>query len=163
MPEIHEFHCQQEVDEFNALGIPKNLEETHKIMGPLVDAWDEENRKKYTWKILSKDQGQFLGLAGFTLSLDKYRLGEIFCKLSPSFWNKGYATEVSQRLINLGFDHFDLHKVEAGAATENAASIHVLEKVGMTREGLRRKLLPIRGEWVDNYHFGILEDDPRDY
>ena len=34
---------------------------------------------------------------------------------------------------------------------------------GMTREGLRRKILPIRGEWKDNYHYAIVEDDPRDY
>jgi hypothetical protein len=32
----------------------------------------------------------------------------------------------------------------------------------MTIEGLRRKILPIRGTWVDNYHYAILEDDPWD-
>ncbi len=35
----------------------------------------------------------------------------------------------------------------------------VLEKVGMTREGMKRKKLSIRGEWKDNYFYGILEDD----
>lgn len=29
----------------------------------------------------------------------------------------------------------------------------------MTREGIRRKILPIRGKWKDNFHFTILEDD----
>ena len=38
------------------------------------------------------------------------------------------------------------------------SSIHVLEKIGMQREGLRRKVLPIRGEWIDNFHYAILED-----
>jgi len=33
----------------------------------------------------------------------------------------------------------------------------------MIREGLRRKILPIRNEWKDNYHYAIVEDDPRDY
>jgi RimJ/RimL family protein N-acetyltransferase len=66
-------------------------------------------------------------------------------------------------LINTGFESFQLHKVEAGVATGNLRSIRVLEKAGMTREGLRRKILPIRGEWVDNYHYAIVEDDPRDY
>ena len=51
----------------------------------------------------------------------------------------------------------------AGVATENIQSIRVLEKSGMTREGLRRKVLPIRGEWVDNYEYAIVEDDPRDF
>lgn len=39
----------------------------------------------------------------------------------------------------------------------------VLEKIGMTREGAGRKILPIRGAWKDNYRYAILEDDPRDY
>jgi RimJ/RimL family protein N-acetyltransferase len=56
-----------------------------------------------------------------------------------------------------------LHKVEAGVQTENVRSIKVLEKAGMTKEGLRRKILPIRGEWKDNYHCAILEDDPRGF
>jgi ribosomal-protein-alanine N-acetyltransferase len=32
----------------------------------------------------------------------------------------------------------------------------------MTCEGVRRKILPIRGEWKDNYHFAIIEDEYRD-
>jgi len=83
--------------------------------------------------------------------------------LLPEHWNNGYATEVSKTLIHYGFENFHLHKVEAGVATGNIRSIRVLEKSGMTREGLRRKILPIRGEWIDNYHYAIVEDDPRDY
>lgn len=97
------------------------------------------------------------------MSLNKFRLGEIYYKLIPLHWGKDYATEVSKTLINAGFNKLELHKVEADVATENIASIKVLEKWQMTREGLRRKILPIRGEWKDNYHYAIVEDDPRDY
>ena len=81
----------------------------------------------------------------------------------PTHWGQGYATETAKMLIKIGFDVFHLHKIEAGVATENIRSIRVLEKSGMTREGLRRKILPIRGEWKDNYHYAIVEDDPSDY
>gem|GEM_PF-3734018 len=27
----------------------------------------------------------------------------------------------------------------------------------------RRKILPIRGAWKDNYPYAIVEDDPREY
>ena len=69
----------------------------------------------------------------------------------------------AKRLIRKGFEDFDLQKVEAGVATENIKSIRVLEKAGMIREGLRRKILPIRGEWKDNYHYAIVKSDERDY
>ncbi|GAH86271.1 unnamed protein product, partial [marine sediment metagenome] len=101
--------------------------------------------------------------SGMKLSLDKFKLGEIYYNLSPDNWGQGYATEIAKTLVKLGFEDLKLHKVEAGVATENVRSIGVLEKAGMTREGLRRKILPIRGVWKDNYHYAIVEDDSRDF
>lgn len=160
---IHQLHSIPEVDEFNTLGIPETIKDTEKIMMPLIEAKERMPRNSYTWKIILKETATFIGLAGFSLSNDKFKLGEIYYKLKPDYWGKGYATELSKRLVILGFNDLNLHKVEAGVATGNIKSIRVLEKTGMTREGLRRKILPIRGKWIDNYHYAIVEDDPRDY
>ncbi len=156
---IHQLHSFPEVDEFNTLGIPESIEDTIKIVTPLIEAQKETPQKTFTWKILRKDTGEFAGLAGMTLSRDKFRLGELYYKLMPSQWGQGFATEVARALIQCGFEEFNLHKVEAGVATENHRSIRVLEKAGMTREGLRRKILPIRDEWKDNYHYAIVEGE----
>lgn len=160
---IHNLHSFPEVDEFNTLGIPKNIEVTKEIVRPIIESLDNEPRKSITWKIVLKDSKEFIGLAGMSLSLDKFKLGEIYYKFIPDYWGKGFATEVSKALIKCGFEEFNLHKIEAGVSTKNIQSIKVLEKSKMTREGLRRKILPIRGEWKDNYHYAIVEDDPRDY
>jgi len=159
LDQIHELHSIPEVDEFNTQGLPSSLEETRKIVDREIRARMQYPRPSYTWKIELRESGRFIGLAGITLSNDKFRLGEIYYKLHPGFWGKGYATEVARRLISAGFEHFELHKVEAGVAVENERSIRVLEKAGMHREGLRRKILPIRGKWIDNYHYAIVEND----
>ena len=163
LEDIHRLHSIPEVDEFNTLGVPKGLDETRELIRPDIETKKMDPQGSYTWRIILKNTGDFLGLAGMTLSRDKFRLGEIYYKLLPDHWGKGYATEVAKSLISTGFAAFELHKVEAGVATDNERSIRVLEKVGMTREGLRRKILPIRGEWKDNYHYAIVEDDLRDY
>lgn len=163
LEDIHRLHSVPQVDEFNTLGIPGDLEETRELVRPYVEANKRDPQSKYTWRIKIKNSQEFIGLAGFTLSNDKFRLGEIYYKLFPDFWGMGYATEVARRLIEVGFDEFNLHKVEAGVACENRKSIRVLEKVGMTREGLRRKILPIRGVWKDGLLYAIVEDDKRDY
>lgn len=160
---LHELYSTPEVDEFNTLGIPKDIEATRKLIKPMIEAKDKNPRGVYHWKIVLKDTGEFIGLTGLILSNDRFKLGEIYYELLPRFWGMGYATELAKTIISCGFEYFKLHKVEAGVATENVNSIKVLEKLGMTREGLRRKILPIRGEWVDNYHYAIVEDDPRDY
>jgi len=105
----------------------------------------------------------FIGLAYQDYETEFTPATDIGWRLKKSSWGNGYATEVSKTLIKSGFSDFKLHKVEAGVLTENIASIRVLEKSGMTREGLRRKILPIRGQWKDNYHYAIVEDDPINY
>jgi hypothetical protein len=54
-----------------------------------------------------------------------------------------------------------LHRIKAGCAVENIASIKVLEKVGMIREGRGRQLLPLKSSWSDNFQYAILETDSR--
>lgn len=76
---VHELHSIPELDEYNTLGIPENIERTKEVMKPAIEDQDNDPRTG---------------------------------------------------------------------------------KIGMTREGLRRKILPIRGEWKDNYHYAIVEDDP---
>ncbi len=159
MEKIHELRSFPEVDRYNTLGIPKDLQETVRIYKGVFDDKKNYQRKNIAWCIFLKDKDQFIGQAGMSLSADRFRLGEIYYNLLPEYWNKGYATETARALIQFGFNEMGLHKVEAGVATENVRSIRVLEKAGMTREGLRRKILPIRGEWKDNYHYAILESD----
>lgn len=161
--DLHRMESIPEVNEFNTIAIPKDLEETKSQLQSLFEAVNASPPTSYYWTISIIESQQFIGMAGLTLSNDKFKLGEIFYKFSPTFWGNGYGTETSKALINFGFEKLSLHKVEAGVATENYASIKVLEKSGMLKEGLRRKILPIRGEWKDNYHYAIVEDDPRDY
>ena len=160
---IHNLHCIPKVDEYNTLGIPANIEITRNVIKPMIEDQTKDVRSLYCWKINLKETNIFIGLAGMSLSNDRFRLGEIYYKLHPDFWGNGFATEVAKKLIATGFGKLKLHKIEAGVATGNKQSIKILEKIGMTREGLRRKILPIRGEWKDNFHYAIVEDDPRDY
>ncbi|WP_319501063.1 GNAT family protein [uncultured Draconibacterium sp.] len=163
LEKLHRLHSIPEVDEYNTLGIPKSIKDTEQFLQQQLEAKSKTPRSSYMWKVVLRETGAFIGVAGFSLSNNKFKLGEIYYKLDPVYWGKGYATELAKRLVLLGFNDFKLHKVEAGVATENKKSVKVLEKIGMTREGLRRKILPIRGEWKDNYHYAIVEDDPRDY
>jgi [ribosomal protein S5]-alanine N-acetyltransferase len=95
------------------------------------------------------------------LGVPNYQSGEVWYKLHKDFWGKGYATEAVTRILKFCFIDLNLHRIEAGCAVENVGSIRVLEKAGMTREGRKRKNLPIRGEWKDNYFYAILEEDFR--
>ncbi len=159
LEEIHSLHSIFEVDEFNTVGIPKDIEETREKIAPYIEAPNSTPQSKYTWAIRLNDSNEFIGLAGLSVSNDRFNIGEIFYKLNPKFWGKGYATEVSKKMIEVGFETFKLHRIEAGFATKNIKSKRVLEKSGMVKEGILRKILPIRGEWIDSSMYSILEEE----
>jgi ribosomal-protein-alanine N-acetyltransferase len=158
---IHQLHSLPETDAFNTLGIPENIGVTKTIL----DTWLLENQKEiinnYTFKISLKNDQQFLGLLGFKLWPQKHRRGEVWYKIHSNYWNKGYATEVLNALISFGFDNLNLHRIQAGCAVDNLASIKVLEKAGMIQEGRGRQLLPLKTGWSDNFEYAILDTDQR--
>ena len=159
LEQIHELHSVPEVDEFNTIGIPESIDVTKRVIASDIEDQFKNPRSRYCWKVLLKDSSVFAGVVGMSLSNDRFKMGEFYYKLFPRFWGKGFATEIAKEIIRFGFSECKLHRIEAGVATKNVASIKVLEKAGMQREGIRRKILPIRGEWVDNYHYSILEED----
>jgi ribosomal-protein-alanine N-acetyltransferase len=159
LDDIHSLHSHPEVDKYNTIGIPANIKETEQLLAPIINDKQAQSRKRYGWVIVEKSSDIFVGFIGLNLSADRFRMGEIYFKLMPVSWGKGYATEAAKAVVRFGFEQLQLHRIEAGVATENRASIRVLEKLGMTQEGKRRKILPIRGQWKDNYHYALLEDD----
>lgn len=158
--DIHDLHSLPETDEFNTMGIPANRDVTKKLVMEWIAMVQLEPRTRYTFKI--EVNNVFIGLIGLkNLGIPNYKSGEVWYKLHKDFWGNGYATEAVIRVLEFCFVDLNLHRVEAGCAVENIGSIKVLEKAGMTREGRKRKNLPIRGEWKDNYFYAILEENFR--
>lgn len=155
---IHELHSLPETDEFNTLGIPKNIEETKGIITEWIKKAKEKN-DGIVLKIELLKSHEFIGLMGLNLGSPKFRIAEVWYKLHSDYWGQGYATEALKRILEYGFTELKLHRIEAGCAVDNKGSIRVLEKVGMTREGRKRKVLPLKNGWSDNFHFAILETD----
>lgn len=158
---IHKLHSLPETDEFNALGIPKNIEETKSIIEPWITENELSKIKNYTFAIENKSAKEFIGLIGLKLGNKKYRRGEVWYKIHSDYWKKGYATESLKAVINYGFETLELHRIEAGCAVANIGSIKVLEKVGMIREGRGRQVLPLKLGWSDNFEYSLLETDER--
>ena len=158
LEEIHQLHSIPEVDHYNTMGIPEDMETTRMHFTRWSNNMNGPARTVYVFH-LSNENGHFIGLFGITLGKPKYFNAEIWYKLKPEFWNKGYTTEAVLNILEFCFNDLKLHRVEAGCATENIASYKVLEKCGFTRESHTRQLLPVRGKWLDNFGYAILEND----
>lgn len=159
LEKIHELHSLPETDKFNTLGSPKNITETQNI----VDEWIMENnngkKKNFVFKVeLIRDES-FIGLIALNLGNPKFKTAEVWYKFHSNFRNNGYATEALNKILEFGFNELKLHRIEAGCAVDNIGSIRTLEKVGMTREGRKRKVLPLKDGWSDNFEYAILSTE----
>jgi ribosomal-protein-alanine N-acetyltransferase len=76
--------------------------------------------------------------------------------LGRRYWGQGIMTEALSALLHLGFDTLDYAKIEADVFVGNPRGIRLVESVGMTREGVVRRMHRKRGQWVDAAVYGIL-------
>ena len=158
IPAIHALHSLPETDRYNTLGIPAKYEETEQLIYQWIEMQNYIPQERYVFRITDAAEN-FVGLMGIKMGHENYKSAEVWYKLLPEFWNRGYATEALKGVLTFCFDILELHRITAGCAVENTASAKVLEKAGFQREGHHRKILPIRGQWVDNFSFAILEED----
>jgi ribosomal-protein-alanine N-acetyltransferase len=156
---IHCLHSSPATDRFNTLGIPESIQTTERLVSEWLIVQNTLPRTSYILIIEFKDSNQFLGLIALNLKEFKFRSAEVWFKIDPAHWGKGYGMEALTRILEFSFHDLNLRRIEAGCAVENPGSIRLLEKAGFIREGMKRKILPIRGEWIDAYGYAILKEE----
>jgi RimJ/RimL family protein N-acetyltransferase len=159
LEKIHELLSLPETDKYNTLGIPSNIAETKQILDELIVKNNNGKKTNFTFKVELNEEKFFIGLISLNLGNPKFENAEVWYKFHSHFWNKGYATESLNRILEFGFKELKLHRIEAGCAVDNIGSIRTLEKAGMTREGRKRKVLPLKNGWSDNFEYAILSSD----
>lgn len=83
--------------------------------------------------------------------------------ISPQFWGTGVFQEAANLAIEFAFGHAGAHRLEARAAVLNGRGNGALRKLGAAQEGVLRKSLSYRGEFVDQILWAIVDEDWRGY
>jgi RimJ/RimL family protein N-acetyltransferase len=93
-------------------------------------------RDGYTlWMWRELDSGELVGQVGLQpADVEGEVVVEVGWSIIPERWGEGFATEAAAASIAWGFDRAHLPQLVSFAMVENAPSIRVMEKVGMTYE-----------------------------
>jgi ribosomal-protein-alanine N-acetyltransferase len=122
-PAVHAYAADPAVVEFMEYG-PNTEAETDEFMSealvPLPGKWLRA--------LVRRSDDAVIGAAQLTVLSDQHLRGELGYVLTRSAWGLGYATEAAAAVL---------------------ASVRVLEKIGMHREGIMREHYLIRGQWRD--------------
>lgn len=127
---------------------------TYTFLQRCVQCWAE--RTAFPWAIIRNEDGALLGMCELRIRRWQADLGY---GLARPFWGHGYATEAVQSLVDWALAQKEVRRVWAVCDVENHASARVLEKVGMTKEGILHRYLVhpnISSEPRDCFCFAIV-------
>jgi len=89
------------------------------------------------------------------------RSGEMGYWIRTTESGRGVATEAGARILQLAFEELGMHRVTLRIAVGNVASERVAEKLGFVHEGLLRKEVLVKGEWLDHTLWAMLDEEYR--
>jgi len=116
--------------------------------------------------VILKESGKMIGHLYFNrFGPEEFLTWELGYIFNPQYYNRGYATEAARAIIRYGFERLHAHRIVAHCNPKNIASVRVLEKAGLVKEGLFRKKAFFRKDetgrplWHDCAAYGLLEPD----
>jgi RimJ/RimL family protein N-acetyltransferase len=105
--------------------------------------------KEQSWAITLKGDNQLIGMVAVRPNGFKHDIGYV---LARSHWGRGIMPEAARAVVDLSLSDPQVRRVWAVCDVDNKASARVMEKVGMTYEGVLRR-------WVIHPNIGSA---PRD-
>lgn len=106
-----------------------------------------------------KETRTLVGDCALKISKHDDRQAEIGYTLSHAYQGKGIASEAVSCLLDYVFMTLELHRVIAITDCENAASVALLERLGLRREGHFIQNIWFKGKWGDEYLYAILNHE----
>ena len=112
-----------------------------------------------SWVVVHRETGKVIGTIGLIWYSDENRSAELGYSFSREYWNQGYATQALRAVIDSVFSSLPLNRLEAQHDVRNPASGRVMQKCGLTQEGILRGRIMNKGEYIDTALYSILRSD----
>lgn len=149
--ELYLYASDEEVTKSVTWETHSSLSDTVEFINSFLPQYDAP------WGIELKENGQFIGTIHFVWWEPKHNSAEIGYVLSREYWGTGIMTEAAKSIITFGFESMDLVRIQARCFLENDGSERVMKKLGMSFEGINRKVIFVKGEYKDLKVYSLLK------
>ena len=157
LEDIHAYASREEVARYVTWPVHRTLSDTKEFIHYSLRRY--EQKQSAPWGIEYKENGRLIGTIEFVSWDTNNQMAEIGYVLSPDFWGKGITAEATRKIISYGFTRMELVRIQARCINENAGSARVMEKAGMSFEGLLRKGIQAKGRHWDVKMYSILKEE----
>ncbi|MFO1115060.1 MAG: GNAT family N-acetyltransferase [Beijerinckiaceae bacterium] len=105
----------------------------------LIDDLTRCSRAQKIYAVEDRISSTLVGSVGFRHIDEAHRQGELTFWFGPFAAGRGFAAEAARALLEYGWAHLALERVEAYFMRRNSASGRVLEKLGFFREAILKR------------------------
>ncbi len=134
-----------------------SLEEAHTLIQRLQAHYDQH--EAIFWCVTLKGEDTVIGSCTLFSFNPHFHYAETGYELHRAYWRQGITSEAMSAVLTYGFTELELHRIEADVAPDNTRSKNLLLKLGFTYEGNLRQRYFFRGQFEDEYYFGLLKDE----
>lgn len=158
LADMYEYASDDEVTKYLTWPTHKSIETTKRVLKNIIS--QPLNNHPETLAIILKDDNKMIGTIDYPVFNNKRKFAEIGFILNRDYWGKGIMFEAGIEVIKLGFDYFNLNRLEITHMIDNNQSKRVIEKLGFTFEGIKRKSLErYDGSIHDVKLYSIIKDE----
>ena len=111
---------------------------------------DQEASKAVSWAVELADTPGLCGTIGLYRPSWEHHHVEVGYLLRPEQWGQGLMGEALRGVLELAFERYAFHRVEAITDPRNTASRRLLEKNGFVLEGLIKENYHWNGRFLDS-------------
>jgi RimJ/RimL family protein N-acetyltransferase/GNAT superfamily N-acetyltransferase len=132
----------------------------------MAEAWISTHQPKYAagelanFAVIERAGDALVGAIGLMIKRD-YDRAELGYWIGRPYWGRGYCTEAARAVLAFGFTTLNLVRIHATHLSRNPASGRVMQKIGMTREGMLRQHVKKWDRHEDLVEYGILREEWR--
>jgi RimJ/RimL family protein N-acetyltransferase len=152
--DLHRLYTEPKVVKTLAsVGKPLTEDAVKKQIDQSVAHWQEHGFG--LWVFHRKSDGQFIGRGGLkSHQIDGKDVIGLAYTVMPDYWNRGFATEIAEASLDVGFGHLGFPEIDSWTLPVNLASQRVMEKLGFRYErdfefaGLPHRFYRlVKGDW----------------
>lgn len=134
-----------------------SIDDSLEFISQTLDGYERGERA--TWGIEHRQDQHLVGTVGYpTIRAGGY-IGEAGYVLSRPYWRQGLMTEALGAVLDFGFRHMALRRIEATCRIDNIGSYRVMEKCGMQLDGILRDADYVKGRLISVRLYSILRRD----
>jgi ribosomal-protein-alanine N-acetyltransferase len=153
-PELFFMRTDDRVMKYIERPRPKNIDDTITFINMIADL--RNKNEIITWGITIKNEPKLIGTVVLMNFKKEHYRAEFGYALHPNYWQKGIMNEVTEAVLNYGFNVMNLHSVEANVNPDNVASRKLLEKNGFVQEAYFKENFYWEGKFLDSVIYSLL-------